>query len=237
MKTRIVSESEVRAVPAVQGTETWNPVPHSQVIDAVQTALAQTGLGIQNKRFELSATGGNLFASYQLDQGHEGSNWQLGFRNSVEKKFAVGITAGTFTIVCSNLVFTGDYLEFRKHTKGLTPDELQAIAGRAVSSTVGKMSELQAWQLGLREVRLSHSHMRILTFEAMRKDAFPPSRFGRFLEALKDEGSRYGQSLYTFYGAVTQTIRDQSLLQISYRSKALNSLVERYRAYVAGGKS
>jgi len=237
MKTRLVSEYEVRSVPAVQGTDTWNPVPHCQVIDAVNTALADTGLGIQNKRFELSATGGNLFASYRLDQGHEGSQWQLGFRNSVEKKFAVGITAGTFTIVCSNLVFTGDYLEFRKHTKGLTQDELQAIAGRAVTSTVGKMQELQSWQLELREIRLSHSHMRILAFEAMRQDAFPPSRFGRFLEAIKDEGGRYGQSLYTFYGAVTQTIRDQSLLQISQRSKALNNLVERYREYATRGNA
>ena len=230
MKTTVVTEHEVRSVPTVEGTSTWNPVPHAHVLDAINGAVMTAGLEIRSKRFELSTSGGNMFASYQLDQERAGMTWQLGFRNSVEKRFAVGVTAGTYTLVCSNMVFTGDFVEFRKHTKGLDLDELNTMTDRAIVSTVGKLQELETWQLQLKGIPISQKHLRILTFEAMRKDAFPPSRFHRFLDAFKDEASRNGQSLYTFHGAVTQTIRDQSLVQITRRSKALNRLVEHYRA-------
>jgi hypothetical protein len=228
MKANIVSEQEVRAVPRVEGTATWNPVPHDAVIDSIESAIGRQGLGIMQKRFELSNSGGNMFASYRLDQGLSGAKWELGFRNSIEKKFAVGITAGTFTIVCSNLVFTGDFVEFRRHTKGLDMDELRMIADRAIFSTIGRMQKLEAWQLRLKGISLPERDMQCLTFQALERGAFPGGKFSRFLEAYQDEASRNGDSLYAFHGAVTQTIRDQSLTQISQRSRTLNSLVDSY---------
>ena len=229
MKANIVTEAEVRAVPEVQGTATWNPIHHGQVIDSIDSAIADYGLGIQDKRFELSTSGGNMFASYRLDQGRNGVDWQIGFRNSVEKKFAIGITAGTFTIVCSNMVFSGSFVEFRKHTSGLDMDELMTIAGRAINSTVDKLQALESWQGDLHQVSLPHRDLRVLTFEAMRREAFPPSRFHRFLEAYKTESEMNGPTLHAFFGACTRTIRDQSLHQISRRSAALNSLVNQYK--------
>ena len=229
MKANYATEAEVRAVPDVQGTATWNPIPHRQVIDAIDDSIKDFGLCIQEKRFELSLSGGSMFGSYRLDQGQNGVDWQIGFRNSIEKRFAVGITAGTFTLVCSNLVFAGDFVEFRKHTSGLDMDELKTIANRAIDNTVDRLQSLQAWQVELHSVSLPHRDMRVLTFEAMRREAFPPSRFNRFLESYREENSINGNTLYSFFGACTRTIRDQSLFQISKRSKALNSLVGQYK--------
>jgi hypothetical protein len=234
MKALTVSEYEVRAVPEVQGTPTWNPIHHGQVIDAIDGAIANFGLGVQHKRFELSTSGGNMFASYRLDQGKNGVDWQIGFRNSVEKRFAVGVTAGNFTVVCSNMIFSGKFVEFRKHTSGLDLEELMTIAGRAITSTVDKLVALETWQEELHQVRLPHRDMRALTFEAMRREAFPPSRFHRFLEAYKVESELNGPTLHAFFGACTRTIRDQSLTQISKRSTALNTLVDQYKALTTG---
>ena len=233
MKAHFVSEQEVRAVPEVKGTSTWNPVHHSLVIDAVEHAVSEAGLGIQDKRFELTTGGGNLFASYRLDQGRDGVNWQIGFRNSIAKRFAVGITAGTYTMVCSNLVFAGDFVEFRKHTKGLDTDELFTMSGRAIETTVHRLESLEAWQLDLKNIPLSQRHMRILSFEAMRKQAFPASRFHRFLEAYREEVALNGLTLYTFYHSITRTIRDQSLSRISTRSEVLNQLVHDYQHWLS----
>lgn len=229
MRANHVTENEVRSVPPVAPTSTWNPIHHSKVIDAVNYAIADAGLGIKSKRFELSTSGGNLFASYRLDQGKEGVDWQIGFRNSVEKKFAVGITAGTFTIVCSNLMFSGDYVEFRKHTKGLDMDELKSLAHRAIDTTTQKLQVLETWQSGLRMVPLLQNSMRALTFEAMHRDAFPASRFHRFLDAYSTEQAINGPTLLSFFGAVTRTIRDQSLTQISKRSVILNQLMDDFQ--------
>ncbi|ACV68900.1 hypothetical protein [Desulfohalobium retbaense] len=235
MRANQVTEAEVRAVPVVPGTATWNPVPHNQVIDTVETAISRQGLGIVRKRFELTQDGANVFASYRLDQSRNGSSWEIGFRNSVAKKFAVGITAGTFTIVCSNLVFTGDFLEFRRHTKGLDLDELRAIANRALLGTISRLQSLEQWQEGLKAKPLPRRDMQCLTYEALQRGAFPGGRFSRFVEAYEDEASRHGQSLYSFHGALTQTIRDQSLNQISHRSRIINDLVETYRLPAPGG--
>lgn len=173
-----------------------------------------------------------MFASYLLDQKANGTFWQIGVRNSTEKKFAVGFAAGSHVMVCSNLVFSGDFVEFRKHTKGLDIDELFDLAQRALLNTTGKLQALTNWQQSLKEVNLPPADMRILTFEALRKGAFPAGKFDTFLEAYKDESSRSGDSLYSLHGAMTQTIRDSSLTQISKRSRVINEIADEYKNHL-----
>ncbi len=79
-------------------------------------------------------------------------------------------------------------------------DELMTIAGRAINSTVDKLVALETWQAELHEVLLPHRDMRALTFEAMRREAFPPSRFHRFLEAYRTESEMNGPTLHFFLG-------------------------------------
>lgn len=59
-------------------------------------------------------------------------------------KMATGITAGTRVFVCDNLAFSGEFVEFRKHTKGLVYDELEFMAYRAMKKMVANLTRFQA---------------------------------------------------------------------------------------------
>lgn len=236
------TKEDVRGILPPERTRTWNPVSHGAVVDSIDRALSSMGLGVMNSRFELSKNGDNLFGTYRLDHDLGGRNLEIGFRNSTSKKFAVGITAGTFTIVCSNLVFTGEYVEFRKHTAGLTLDEMQIIANRAINNNIKSAEHFAKWQDGLIEIELGggltldpskgfRSDFENLVFAAMATGAIPPSKFGQLLDSYHEERDRGGDTLYTFYQTLTNTLNTTSRQNIAERSRKINNLTEFYERH------
>jgi len=234
------TKEDVRGILPPERTKTWNPVSHGAVVDSIDRSLSSLGLGVRECCFELSKNGDNLFGVYRLDYDLSGKCLEIGFRNSTSKKFAVGITAGTFTLVCSNLVFTGEYVEFRKHTAGLTLDEMQLIANRAINKNIQSAEHFAKWQEGLIEIELGGGLTRVLPgknfrsdfesmiFAAMATGAVPPSKFGRLLDAYQEERRRGGDTLYTFYQTLTNTINTSSRQSIADRSRKINNLTEFY---------
>lgn len=225
----IVTYDDLAYIPTPQPTNTWRPVAHQQVVDVVNEALDMRGFKIQSERFELTAGGNKMFASYQLDQQKNGHCLQIGFRNSLDKTFAVGITAGLYTLVCSNLVFAGDYKDFRKHTKNLDQDELVMMAFRAVK-TLGTTHEDMLDQMDrMHATPLPKDDFKQLTFDAMNRGVLPPSQFGQFLKSWDTEAHRDGETLYSFHGAITNTLSFGSLSNIHRRSRPLQNLISDYQ--------
>lgn len=223
---KAATEAEVRAIVAPPFTDTWHPVPHDLVMDAVEISLTNVGLDVIDRRFELGADGDTVFASYKLDQMHNGSHWQLGWRNAINKAFAVGFCAGTLVTVCANLMFSGDFLEFRKHTSGLDWFELLRVAKVTMQQLVGHFDNLSKWQSDLKTIDLSPAEYKVLTFDAMDSGAVAPSKFKALGEAFEIESDLNGRSLYSFHGAGTRVMRENSLTTIVTKSKALNAVVD-----------
>lgn len=245
-KVIAATRDDVRSIIAPDPTKTWNPVSHAAVMDSIDRSMQSLGIGVRSERFELSRDGDNLFASMRLDQDINGKSVEIGYRNSTSKKFAVGITAGTYTMVCSNLIFTGEYLEFRKHTARLSLDEMQLIANRAISNNIETAQNFAAWQNGLVEIQVGgglpssydiptrdafRSDFESLTFAAMATGAVPASKFPRILDAYKEERQRGGDTLYTFYNTLTNTLNESSRQNIAQRSKRINDLTEFYERH------
>lgn len=241
-KAQVVTPEEVRSVPTPEGTQTWKPMPHATVMETVNHSLSSLGIGVRNERYELSRTGDNLFASLTLDIQHNGKSLQLGYRNSNSKQFAVGITAGTWTYVCSNLVFGGEYLEIRKHSGRFNADEMQLMANRAVSSGITQAENFMNWQNGLVEVPIGKALLgsreddfrrdfEQLVFAAMATGAMPPSKFEHLIKAYRAERHNGDDTLYSFYSALTRVINTTSASHISERSYRINALAEFYEKY------
>jgi len=223
---KAATEAEVRAIVAPPFTDTWHPVAHDQVMDAVELSLANVGLNVIDRRFELGRGGDEVFASYKLDQVFNGSHWQLGWRNAINKAFAVGFCAGTLVTVCANLMFSGEFLEFRKHTSGLDWFELLRVAKVTMEQLVGHFDNLSKWQADLKTITLSPAEYKVLTFDAMDTGAVAPSKFKALGQAFETESRLNGPSLYSFHGAGTRVMRENGLFTIAQKSKALNKVVD-----------
>jgi len=228
MKTRS-KEAMVRNVPEPKFTKSWHPVSHSKVIDALELAANKTGLEVVDRHYSLQRNGLNVFGTWRLRQEFNGGSWMLGFRNSMCKDFAIGICAGTNITVCDNMVFGGEFVEFRRHTAGVDLEELRLLSARGVKSIIEKLEELAKWQTRLKEYPLHREEFKVLTFDAMKKGVIPVTKFNQFIECHDKEAClNDAPSLYTFHGGVTRLMKTSSLFTISHYSNKLEEFCDDY---------
>ena len=226
MGSNRVTESEVIQVPAVPFTKSFHPVHHRQVLDAIRSGVLATGLEIVKTEYVLANNGNRMFGIWDLSGGSEELCWSIGIRNSMDKSMALGITAGTRVFVCDNLAFSGEFVEFRKHTKGLVYDELEFLAYRTMKKMVSNLTRFQAWHEGLKNFTLTEWDAKILLVEIMTNNIIPPSRFARFNELYF--GGVYNPTLWGFHETVTDVLRDSNLLTLPKKNRLLNGVLDDY---------
>jgi hypothetical protein len=222
------SRAEVMAIPAPAYTKTWHPVPHREVITSLEQVVTGRGVGIMNETYSVTNKGNNLFGAWTLDIGVGGKQIQMGFRNSISKDFAVGICAGTWVMVCSNMQFRGDFIEFRKHTSGLEIVDLLTIGTRAFDKVVTDGQRLIEWQDQLHDYPISGDRFKCLTFDAMKEGVFGANHFNAFLSSYAEEVELTKEgTLYEFHGAATRMIRNINLFSINDRTRSLDNMLDK----------
>lgn len=116
-----IDREALASVPTPDPTDTWRPVPHSQVLDIVESRLEASGFEVLGRDLGVAKDGLRFFGTLDIsacvlngDSG--GVRLAVGVRNSHDKKFCQGMTGGTRVLVCDNLMFTGDIVVTRRHT-------------------------------------------------------------------------------------------------------------------------
>ena len=114
---QFVDRSEVALVQTPRGTSSWKPVPHIEVIDAVTEVVKAHHWEITEEQFGLAREGQKLFGVMKINKT-SCSEWTrcIGLRNSHDKSFSVGLSAGINVLVCSNMAFGGSTVIKRRHT-------------------------------------------------------------------------------------------------------------------------
>ncbi|NTV12353.1 MAG: hypothetical protein HGA96_00220 [Desulfobulbaceae bacterium] len=221
-----VSEAEVFQVPGVPFTRSFRPVHHREVIGAIRTGIGALGLDVVKSEYVLAGNGMKMFGVWDLSTGNDELCWSIGIRNSMDKSMALGITAGTRVFVCENLAFDGEFVELRRHTKGLTLDELEFMAYRAIRCIVGRLTAFQAWHEGLKRHALSEDNAKIMLVEIVAQSVFPASKFPLFHDLYF--GGAYGQTLWGFHEAATDVLRDANLLTLPKKNRVLNNILNQH---------
>lgn len=135
-----VSYVDVCSVRAPRPTRTWNPLPHSALVETVRGALRQQGLHVTGEAHALSHEGQRYFGLLGLEARNPDRGYSLvvGLRNSHDKHLPAGLVAGTQVFVCDNLSFGGEVRLKRKHTRHIGRD----LPG-LVTDGIGRLQ--QAW--------------------------------------------------------------------------------------------
>src|SRR3954452_5307633 len=108
---------QIARVATPSPTDTWYPIPHLAVLEAVEETLAATAFGVQSRRLALSANSQQFFATLDLFAPiGQGITLSVGIRNSIDKTLPLGFCAGNRVFVCDNLSFSAELLVNRKHT-------------------------------------------------------------------------------------------------------------------------
>ena len=230
--SRRVDEMQVLAIPEPEGTDTWKPVSHARVIHALEDACFSQGIEVVSREYSLNQSGTRMFGSWQLDisNGNREISYAMGIRNAVDKTLALGICAGSYVYVCSNMAFKGDFISFSKHTKSLTEEKLELLAYQALEGAKPQMKRLVEWQRSLKELYVTPMELRIFVYEAMQAGVLPPSQFQSFHSCLDEEMAlTHGyRTAWAVYGAITRLNRKGSLFTVAQRTGGLNNLMSWY---------
>lgn len=172
----LVTKGDLEIIPAPPPTETWFPVRHLDVLDAVEDTLTSSGFEIRN--YQLSVSHGKLRFFGVLDIGTQladGVSLSIGVRNSNDKVFPLGFCVGNRTFVCDNLAFSSEIVISKRHTRfgtdrfheGIaaaigTLSDYRTIEARRIATLQSQMIPdstaesivLRAWERGLVGTRL-----------------------------------------------------------------------------------
>lgn len=120
-ETRVVSREQLATILPPEGTKSFKPVSHYELVQTLTGVLDARGIVITREQFALRHDGSRMFGTFDLSlNGFPASCASMGFRTANDKSMALQVIAGMRIFVCDNLCFNGDLVALkRKHTSGL----------------------------------------------------------------------------------------------------------------------
>ena len=186
---KFVDRDALALVPTPNPTQTWRPVPHIEVVHAVERAVWRRGYSIAEERFGLARGQQKMFGVITLAKQNN-PEWTrcIGVRNSHDQSFAAGICCGISALVCSNLCFGGEFVIKRRHTSGI---DLNSMVEETMDAMTDSYLTFEERLLNLHDEPVSENNARIFIVKAAEYGAIPScdilSVFLEYLEPRHEE--------------------------------------------------
>jgi len=230
-----VERSQLKSVNTPLATDTWQPIPHNELLYQVETSLCRNGLTVVEQAHALTHDGSRYFGLLQVQNGsqHPDYSWVLGIRNSHDKQFPAGIVAGSSVFVCDNLAFSGEISVARKHTSRIMRD-LPELIGNAVTRLLDKWHIQDQRISAYQNVWLSDRTVHDLTINALDHDVICASKIPKLLAEYREPQHQAfrPRNLWSWFNAVTETLKG-NLTVLPARTQRLHHLCDQYAGVAA----
>ena len=186
---KYVDRDALALVPTPKPTATWRPVPHIDVVNAVENTISNRGMSIESERFGLARDQQKMFGVLTLTN-RSNPEWTrcIGVRNSHDQSFAAGICCGVSVLVCSNLCFGGEFVIKRRHTSGI---DLASMVEETMDTLADSYISFEERLLNLHDEPMTDDHARIFIVKAAEYGAIPScdilAVFSEYLEPRHKE--------------------------------------------------
>jgi hypothetical protein len=239
---REVSERELVAIPTPASTPSWTPIPHLELLGAVQREIRASGLVIARQRLALSrsalgAEGDRFFGLLEISrasQTHEvsesssaGYALTIGLRNAHDQRYPAGLCVGSRVLVCDNLAFFAEVVLTRKHTRFIRRD-LPGLITRAVGR-LGSLGEHQARRIeAYQNTPLAEAQLHDLAIRALDAGVLAASKLPRLLAQYREPGHPEfaPRTLWSAFNAFTEVLKAYDLQDLPRRTQALHGLCD-----------
>ena len=126
--------ADLRKIPVPvrpECSDRWKPVQHGDLADSIVTTLRKRGAEVLKERWTLTPNQQGLVGTVNLrlpeDLGIpslDGMEYSLGAIHSNDGRHALKFVAGTQIFICTNGMVVGDFVVSRKHTTGVSLDNV-----------------------------------------------------------------------------------------------------------------
>lgn len=123
-----VTRYELAGLEVPEGTNSFQPIPHDELIDSIEESLSYRNLSITREEYAVSKDGMKLFALLEINARTTGVGFAIGLRNSNDKSMRLAMVAGGRVVICDNMLLQGEFKPLlAKHTRGFNLTESVSI--------------------------------------------------------------------------------------------------------------
>jgi hypothetical protein len=178
-RSRLVTLDEMEAIPAPQGTDTWRPVPHRRVVDAIHAVALAKGLSIAKEEYSITGDDARMFGVLKLEAGNGEWSRCVGIRNGNDKTLAFGVAIGVQVLVCDNRCFSGERVFHRRHTSNF---EVEGVVQSAFEGMDVRFDTFENRLNTLKGERISHDDAVLLIVKVAEEGGVPGSHVMSILQ-------------------------------------------------------
>jgi hypothetical protein len=149
--TSRMSREELRTIPTPEGSATYQPVPHHEIVEALIESLSFRRISVVRDEYAVSSDGMKMFGVLNLETTFEGCRFSVGIRNANDKSMRLGLTVGYRVVVCDNMAFYGDFTPvLAKHTKRLSLVDVLSIGVDRIQRNFEPIKkQVETWKASL----------------------------------------------------------------------------------------
>jgi hypothetical protein len=167
------SYEDILDIPTPEATDTWEPIPHHQIIDQLHRCADSLNWQVHRANYGLTPKGDRMFGVIDfLNDTHPDYGWSIGFRNSHDKSMAAGVCAGARVFVCDNLALKGEYIATKRH---VPRHEFLRNLQDAFKLLPDQLANLQKNLDRLKLEGIAEDGARLLIFQAAEQKIIPSS--------------------------------------------------------------
>jgi hypothetical protein len=122
-------------------TQSYKPVSNALINQMIYEEAKHRQYQITGKGYRANPSRTEFIAMFTLDNPKNGLSRMIGYRNSTNKKWAVGFVAGALVMICTNGMISGDIITIRRHT-GSIRDDLRLIVKQAFDEITPRFNSL-----------------------------------------------------------------------------------------------
>jgi hypothetical protein len=235
-----VPRSALAQVPTPDATDSWQPVGHAFLANALSAELKRADYEVVGEAHALAKEGARYFGFFQIKRTMiTGLDYSamVGLRNSHDRSLPVGLVAGSHVTVCDNLAFSGAINVFRKHTSKVL-DEIEFRMFKATQKLKFMFDDQDRRYGTYLDTALEIRDADSLAVEILRADIVSPREFGTLVNQWHNpehlEHTQGGLTVWRFFNAVTEALKsktDSALVTIPKRTMALHKLLDNRVGY------
>lgn len=174
------SRQELALIPTPEGTKSWKPVGHYDLVDSITAELERRDITIVREQFAVSHNDARLFGVMDLRvNGFSRSDvgMALGLRGANDKSLRLSIVTASRVFVCDNMAFSGSegsVLLSRKHTSRL---DLGDVIPKALDTYMIKSLDFTASIDRMANYSLTDDRAKCFLFDAFLKNDVMAHRY------------------------------------------------------------
>jgi len=232
-----------------RGPDTWRPLPHGTFVDMIEQAFSRHGFeisepvhyrakSVKNEKILDLPEHGRFLSLYGISHpcmpSLDGITWESGFVNSYDMTKSASGGLGRRVSVCSNGMFMGSEVGFRKkHTKGIDEnregifsgifDIVDASIGGLLAQAEGETARIERWQ----NTECNDLDARWVILEAAKKGVIGAAATMRVLEHWEspEHPEFKDRNVWSLENAFTSNDRGKNLLTQPTRFGRFNGIV------------